>query len=317
MSFSDIEISNKLLDRTLSSLTDGVCIINAKKAGYPILYVNPAFETISGFSQQEVLDEDYLFLDNTGSKETELDVINSALKNGQCCHVVLRSKRKDGTLFWNETILSSIQDRDGTVAYFISVQKDISDDIHLQKTITDQITALESAKKRLESLAQTDSLTGLYNKRYLDLQYPTQFSIAKRNKDCITVFMVDVDHFKLYNDHYGHLQGDKCLKQIADALRLQFKRTSDFIARFGGEEFIIFSVGLNEQQAQVSAQNLLEYMKDLKIPHEKSDKGHVTLSIGIASALWEHVIGHRELVEQADKAMYLAKNAGRNKAVVY
>ncbi len=317
MQFSDIEISKNLLDKTLASLTDGVCIIDAKHAGNPILYVNPAFETMSGFTQEEVIGEDYLFLDNKESKEAELDIINSALINGECCHVVLRNKRKHGDLFWNETTLSSIEDKDGAVSYFISVQKDISDDIHLQKTITDQITALEAAKRRLEGLAQTDSLTELYNKRYFDLQYPTQYSIAKRNDDCMSVFMVDVDHFKLYNDHYGHLQGDKCLKQIAQAIAHEFKRTSDFVARFGGEEFIIYSVGLSELQAQISAKNLLEYMKDLKIPHQKSDKNYVTVSIGIASANWEHNIGHRELIEQADKAMYLAKNGGRNKAVVY
>ena len=317
MQFSDIEITQGLLDKTLSSLTDGVCIVDAKQPGYPILYVNPAFETMSGFTQEEVIGEDYLFLDNKESKEAELDVINSALINGECCHVVLRNKRKQGELFWNETILSSIEGRDGKVAYFISIQKDISDDIHLQQTITEQITALEAAKKRLESLAQTDSLTGLNNKRYFELQYPTQFSIAKRNDDCMSVFMVDVDYFKRYNDHYGHLQGDKCLKQIAQAIAHEFKRTSDFVARFGGEEFVIYSVGLSAQQAQTSARNLLEYMKDLKIPHQKSDIGHVTLSIGIATAVWENCIGHRELIEHADKAMYQAKNGGRNKAVVY
>lgn len=317
MQFSDIEITHDLLDKTLSLLTDSVCIIDAKRPGYPILYANPAFEIMSGFSQEELIGEEYLCLENKESKASELDIINSALLKGECCHVVLRSQRKQGELFWNEITLSTIADRDGAVAYFISIQKDISDDINLQQTITEQITALESAKQRLESLAQTDSLTSLNNKRYFELQYPTQFSIAKRNNDQISVFMVDVDHFKLYNDHYGHVQGDLCLKQTAQAIAHEFKRTSDFVARFGGEEFIIYSVGLNSQQAQVSARNLLEHMKDLRIPHQKADSGYVTVSIGIATASWNRTANHQELIAQADKAMYQAKHSGRNRAVVY
>ncbi len=317
MPFSDIEISKNLLDKTLSALTDGVCIVDAKQPKHPILYVNPAFEVMSGFSLEETLGEDYFFLNSTQTKEIELDTISSALNFGQCCHVVMRNKRKSGELFWCDTTLAAIPDKEGNICYFISVQKDISDEIDTQKVIAEQITALEDAKRRLEGLARTDSLTELYNKRYFELQYPTQYSIAKRNDDCLTVFMIDVDHFKHYNDHYGHVYGDKCLKQVAQALSHVFQRTSDFVARFGGEEFIIYSVGLSELQAQVSARNLLEYMKDLKIPHEKSELSHVTVSIGIASAMWEHPMGPNELIERADKAMYLAKSGGRNKAVVY
>ncbi len=317
MPFNDIEISKNLLDKTLSALTDGVCIVDAKQPRHPILYVNPAFEAMSGFSLEETLGEDYFFLNSTQTKEVELDTISSAFTYGQCCHVVMRNKRKSGELFWSDTTLSAIPDKEGNVCYFISVQKDISDEIETQKVIAEQISALEDAKRRLEGLARTDSLTGLYNKRYFELQYPTQYSIAKRNDDCLTAFMIDVDHFKHYNDHYGHISGDKCLKQVAQALGHVFQRTSDFVARFGGEEFIIYSVGLSELQAQVSARNLLEYMKDLKIPHEKSELSYVTVSIGIASALWEQPMGPNELIERADKAMYLAKSSGRNKAVVY
>ncbi len=317
MPFSDIEVSKTLLDKTLSSLTDGVCIVDAKQPKHPILYVNPAFEVMSGYSLQEIIGEDYLFLNSTQTKETELCSVRSALTYGEGCHVILRNTRKSGQMFWCDTTLSSIPDKEGNTCYFISVQKDISDEIQTQKIIAEQISALEDAKRRLEGLAQTDSLTGLYNKRYFELQYPTQYSIAKRNDDCLTVFMVDVDHFKQYNDFYGHLPGDECLKKVAQALNHVFQRTSDFVTRFGGEEFVIFSVGLSELQAQISARNLLEYMKDLKIPQEKSEPPYVTVSIGIASALWEHAMGPNELIERADKAMYLAKSSGRNKAVVY
>lgn len=317
MLFRDIEITEGFIDKMLSSLSDGVCILSAQEPKHPIIYVNPAFESMSGYSQEEILAKPGLFLNHVDSKPSELETLYSALLKGENCHVVLRNERHNGELFWNETTLSAIKDKNGKTLYFISIQKDISDDIHLQKTISDQIKALESAKERLEGLAQTDSLTGLFNKRYFNAQYPTQFSIAKRNDDNLSVFMLDVDHFKQYNDHYGHLAGDYCLKEISSALKNVFKRTSDFVARFGGEEFVVYSVGLSKEQALVSANNLLEYMKDLKISHERSDLNYVTLSIGIACANWEKFSSPTELLEQADSALYHAKNGGRNKTVIY
>ena len=317
MLFRDIEITEGFIDKMLSSLSDGVCILSAQEPKHPIVYVNPAFETLSGYNQEEILSKPGLFLNHPDSKESELDVICSALLNGENCHVVLKNKRHNGELFWNETTLSAIKDKEGKTLYFISIQKDISDDIHLQKTISDQIKALESAKERLENLAQTDSLTGLFNKRFFNSQFPTQYNIAKRNDDAMSVFMIDVDHFKQYNDHYGHLAGDYCLKEIASALKMVFKRTSDFVARFGGEEFVIYSVGLGRDQAIISANNLLEYMKDLKISHESSDTSFVTLSIGISCSNWDKFSTPTELLEQADSALYHAKNGGRNKTVVF
>mgnify|MGYP000715764888 CR=1 FL=1 len=317
MLLRDIEITEEFIDKMLSSLSDGVCILSAQDPKHPIIYVNPAFEVMSGYSQEEVLAKPGLFLNHTDSDASELEALYTALLKGESCHVTLRNMRHNGELFWNEMTLSAIKDKNDKTLYFISTQKDISDDIHLQKTITDQIKALESAKQRLEGLAKTDSLTGLFNKRYFSLQYPTQHSIAKRNNDDLSVFMIDVDHFKQYNDHYGHLAGDYCLKEISSALKNVFKRSSDFIARFGGEEFVVYSVGLNKDQAIVSANNLLEYMKDLKISHEKSDINHVTLSIGISSTNWDKYSSPTELIEQADMALYHAKNGGRNKTVVY
>ncbi len=317
MLFRDIEITEGFIDKMLSSLSDGVCILSAQKPKHPIIYVNPAFESMSGYCQEELLAKPGLFLNHSDSKTSELDLLYAALLNGENCHVVLRNRRHNGELFWNETTLSAIKDKSGKTLYFISIQKDISDDIHLQETISDQIKALESAKERLEGLAQTDSLTGLFNKRYFNTQYPTQYNIAKRNDDNLSVFMVDVDNFKQYNDHYGHLAGDYCLKEIASALKCVFKRTSDFVARFGGEEFVVYSVGLNKDQAIVSANNLLEHMKDLKISHEKSDTHYVTLSIGINCSNWDKFSSPTELLEQADSALYHAKNGGRNKSVVY
>lgn len=317
MLFTNIEISSGFIDNLLSSLSDGVCILNANDAEHSIVYVNPAYEALSGYSRQEAIGQPFLFLNVPQVEDPHFELIQSSLIRGQHCYAVLRNKRKSGELFWNETTLSAIKGYDGKVLYFISIQKDISESIHQQQIIQQQIHSLEQAKQALESLTRTDSLTGLYNKRYFEQQYPMQFSIAQRNLDDISVFMVDMDHFKQYNDFYGHIAGDECLKHFSSALSQVFKRTSDFVARFGGEEFVIYSVGLNQTQAIQSANNLIAYMRDIKIPHAKNPYGHITASIGIATSNWQQAANASQLIEQADQAMYKAKQGGRNQVLSF
>lgn len=317
MQFGNFEITSGFIDNLLSSLSDGICILNANDPEHSIVYVNPAYEAMTGYSKQEAIGQPFLFLNVPQSQNTQLDLIQSSLSLGKYCFAVLRNQRKSGELFWNETTLSSIKDHNDKVMYFICVQKDISDTVQQQRIIQQQIDSLQAAKFALEGLSRTDALTGLYNKRYFEQQYPVQFSIAQRNQDNMSVFMVDVDHFKQYNDYYGHLAGDECLKHFSNALSNVFKRSSDFVARFGGEEFIIYSVGLDQTQAIQSANNLIEHMHDLKIPHAKNPFGHITASVGIASSDWQHSANASLLIEHADQAMYKAKQGGRNQVLSF
>jgi diguanylate cyclase (GGDEF)-like protein len=174
--------------------------------------------------------------------------------------------------------------------------------------------SLEETKARLEQLTIKDGLTGIYNRRFFDLQLDVQCRIARRNNDPLALLMIDVDHFKQFNDIYGHQAGDSALKSVAGSLNKAFLRGSDFVARYGGEEFAMLSAGMTQEQAVLFTERLCQRVRSLEIPHSASSTGYLTISIGfsVLSSASQHVPG--VLLAQADKALYAAKQRGRNQS---
>jgi diguanylate cyclase (GGDEF)-like protein len=172
----------------------------------------------------------------------------------------------------------------------------------------------------LRRTATTDGLTGVANRRQFDVSLENEWLRAQRSGEPVSLLMIDVDHFKLYNDLYGHPQGDTCLCQVTQALRSACRRPADLVARYGGEEFMILLPQTPRQGAKYMAQHVLDEVQALGIFHENSQTTHhVTVSVGIscfddASACWvspAHGLNATDLVEAADKALYSAKQAGR------
>jgi diguanylate cyclase (GGDEF)-like protein len=176
---------------------------------------------------------------------------------------------------------------------------------------------LAEANEKLIALATTDELTKLDNRRsfleYIDL-------IWKQNHRLflpVTILMIDVDYFKKYNDSLGHLEGDKALIAIAQCLKNNIKRETDFVARFGGEEFVCVLPFIKKDEALELAKALIRSIEDLKIPHPMSlHSKYVTISIGMASIVPNDNNSHVQLIDEADKALYSAKELGRNRVVM-
>ena len=159
-----------------------------------------------------------------------------------------------------------------------------------------------------------DTLTGIYNRRFLEESLKRSILSLSRSGGLLSVLMIDVDFFKKYNDTYGHPMGDKCLKSLAEALAKGVRRADDFVARYGGEEFVAVLPNTNESGAVVVASKLLESIRELNIPHEESDVAdHVTISVGITTDDANHTQNAEEYIKQADKALYLSKKDGRNR----
>ncbi|AAN49727.1 diguanylate cyclase [Leptospira interrogans] len=178
------------------------------------------------------------------------------------------------------------------------------------ENLTDQ---LQEVNAYLVAISRTDSLTGLYNRRYFDEILSTEWKRCWRTEASIALIMLDIDHFKLYNDTYGHQGGDQCLKQVASAIRDCARRAGDVAARYGGEEFAIILPETTESNAVVVSRNILENIENLGIPHSASKTNSiVTVSIGMATLSPSPENSITELIERADKALYLAKEEGRN-----
>ena len=168
----------------------------------------------------------------------------------------------------------------------------------------------------IKSLALTDPLTGLGNRRYFDQFIDDEWNQAIRDQDALSTLMIDIDHFKAYNDSYGHAAGDTCLKAIGEALSKTCSRPGDKVFRWGGEEFAVVLTSTNLDGAARVARNLLEAVSNLQIPHAKSaTASHVTISLGVASVIPTAQSAWKSLLEKADKALYSAKISGRNRFV--
>ncbi len=175
---------------------------------------------------------------------------------------------------------------------------------------------LDNAMQDLNERAIRDGLTGLHNRRYMDEILGSVLFQRKRTGDQLALLMIDVDYFKLYNDTYGHLRGDEVLNQFAEILSGLIRRKSDYIFRYGGEEFVMLLSPTNTETAESFASAIIEKTEAAAFPHEKSPYGVVTVSVGVAIS---HAGAHNEietLISAADKALYSAKKQGRNRYVV-
>ncbi len=191
------------------------------------------------------------------------------------------------------------------------VSKPISAPV-IRMRIRNQIE-LKKARDGLTILAEVDSLTGLENRRRLDEVLDTELRRLRRSRGLLSLILLDVDHFKAFNDTYGHVAGDDCLRQIGSAIRGAVNRSSDHAARYGGEEFCVVLSETDHRGAQALAERIRAGVAGLRIPHQASSAaGHVTVSLGVLTVRCRLGDTAKELLSRVDAQLYRAKNAGRN-----
>lgn len=183
----------------------------------------------------------------------------------------------------------------------------------LERLIAERTQELEEANSKLQALSFTDGLTGIGNRRYFDMMLEKEWNRALQDHSPVSLIIVDVDYFKLFNDRYGHLAGDQCLQRIANVLKNCARRASDTSARFGGEEFVLLLPNATDRTAYAIATLIQQHITELNIPHADRPAGQVSVSMGIASL--RPITGQQSkaLVRSADIALYRAKKKGRNR----
>jgi diguanylate cyclase (GGDEF)-like protein len=195
---------------------------------------------------------------------------------------------------------------------------------HCLVQITDVSMAVAREKQlrnqalELQSQTLLDGLTGVANRRRFDSHFDDEFRRAKRNGSSLSLVMIDVDCFKSYNDNYGHQKGDECLIQIAGALTRVLGRPSDLLARYGGEEFIAVLPDTNAEGAMKMAELMRREVESLEIEHGHSTVApHVTISLGVVTQMPQQNTATTHMIGAADRALYKAKHAGRNRATAF
>ena len=188
--------------------------------------------------------------------------------------------------------------------------------VRVQLQLREAMAALEQANRRLEEMVLVDCLTGVPNRRHFDLTLDREARRSLRDPAPLSVVLADVDHFKSFNDLYGHEAGDRVLQQVARAMNDVVRRAADFFARYGGEEFVAVLPGTDSAGAVVVAERMREAVAALAIPHEgAAETGLVTMSLGVSTVVPADGLEPKQLIAMADTRLYRAKRGGRNQVV--
>ena len=306
-----------ILMQAVMESSDSIAIADASSPNYPLIFVNPAFENLTGYSKEEVLSKNCNYLQGDDRQQRQLQDLRDALHQKRSCLVTLRNYRKDGSMFWNELSISPVFEKSGELTHFIGVQKDVTARIISEQRLLEERKALEQSKATLEKLVIYDTLSGVYNRRYFEDSFYAYWENQTVVEGNLAVMFIDIDCFKKFNDCYGHLAGDEALKTVAVTLQQSLKRMSDFVARYGGEEFIVLASGMSEKQAFSYSQSICNKIRALAIPHATSPHGFLTISCGVAWIKPDASKTPKQLIHQADLALYKAKAMGRNQAVMF
>ena len=228
-----------------------------------------------------------------------------------------RGLRQDKSIFDIEVNSGFIHNAAGQPIKIVFIVRDITERKQAENQIKELFRQLEIEKNIAQLNSITDSLTGLHNRRYLDEALRTEFFRLKRAGAQLSLIMLDVDYFKKYNDSYGHLAGDECLRQIGATLKSIVSRVPDIVARYGGEEFLVILPETDGKGATALSEQIRKAVEDLKIPNKASDIAeYVTISLGVVTAYTTGLSSPEQLVALADEAMYRAKQGGRNRIEV-
>jgi diguanylate cyclase (GGDEF)-like protein len=188
--------------------------------------------------------------------------------------------------------------------------------VEMQRALVDVSYQLNAANKELQRLSTTDGLTGIANRRMFDELSIREWRRCERKQKPLSLVLVDVDYFKLFNDKYGHQVGDACLREIAAQVAKAAPRATDLAARYGGEEFVLVLGETDVDGAKWVANRLRQQVAELNITHTATSSRHVTISCGVASVMPEGELTLDVLLKSADRALYQAKAAGRDRVVV-
>ncbi|HET6392636.1 MAG TPA: EAL domain-containing protein [Blastococcus sp.] len=304
-----------LLRSALAATTSGVTIVDMRLPDQPLIYVNEAFEQLSGLPGAQVLGRNCRFLQSPDTDPAAVARIRAAVDRGEeCRETILNLRGPDREPWWNEIHLAPVLDADGVVAQYIGVQHDVTAKVEAERALIQERDRNKACLTRIEELAYTDPLTGLPNRRRLEEQVETAIWDARSGSDTLALLFVDLDGFKAVNDGLGHAAGDELLQVVARTLRARLRR-GDLLARLGGDEFLVALTGLAPESAAVEARRVADDLAAavgacVELAGREVAIG-ASVGVGVYPRDGEEFAG---LLHSADVDMYARKTAARGPA---
>jgi len=276
------------------NLIDKYVITSTTNKDGVINYASKAFQDISGYSQNQLIGMSHNLL-----KHPDVDIsiykdMWDTITAGKIWIKEFQNRKKDGSTYWVESTISPEFGFYGDIVGYTAIRQDVTD------------------RKRVEELSITDALTSLYNRRHFDKELSKDMALTQRMGTKLVFAMIDIDHFKQYNDTYGHQEGDVTLKAVARTLKELFKRDIDKVFRLGGEEFGILFFVKEFEDSTLVGDKIIQSIEALQIEHTKSSASHfVTISMGMF-IYHNSQLTSTEVYRETDELLYKAKQNGRN-----
>jgi two-component system cell cycle response regulator len=302
-----------LYRRLVESSPEGVALIDAQGADHPVVYVNPAFEALTGYLSAELLGRNLRLLQADDREQDGRHRLRDALSRGETCRVLLRNYRKDGSLFWNEMTVMPLRHADGCVTHFAGHHRDAGERLRIDPKVSRD--SLSGAHQPTAIAVRDDRLTGLYTLPYLQELLKRDWAVAHREQRSMAVFAVDIDALDLYNATFGRAAGDSTIRRVAHVVSACLRRSSDVTARMDGGSLMAFAPGLSTEQALRVGQLMAERVRDLRIHHPRSAVlRYISVSVGVCAATPGASDSPSDLLQKAQQQLQFAKKAGRNQA---
>lgn len=301
----ELKESESRFRAVLDTAVDGIIRIDARGR---VRGFNGAAERIFGYSQEEMLGTNVSRLMPEPTCNEHDQYLQHYQQTGEAKVIGIGrevvARCKDGTMVDLELAVSEVMTANGPE--YTGILRDITERNTIQKALADM-------NERLERMVRTDALTQMANRKHFNDTLELEFKRAMRNQSAISLILCDIDFFKNYNEHYGHLAGDACLQHVADILAASFQRAGDTIARYGGEEFAIVLPGVGTRQADLMGEQLRKAVWEACLEHQFSEvAARVTISVGVSTCTPRVKDAAQLLVTQADLALNEAKKGGRN-----
>lgn len=292
----ELAAAHRKIEEYLSIIDRHVLISRINKAG-EVVYASEAFCRKSGFARHELIGKNYWHALFSSITERQMKEIVGCIEQGTTWTGEIRHQARDGNYYWVHEIVSPHFADESVIIGFTTIRQDITD------------------KKAIEEISMTDSLTGLYNRRYFNQVMEMEIGRARRNVQLLALCMFDVDCFKAYNDNYGHVAGDWVLAQLGALLNDSFKRGGEYAFRVGGEEFALLFPVRNEAEASDIAVGLLRKIERLDLTHAHNSAAPcVTVSMGLRIIRpTERALTLETAYRDTDDLLYRAKNDGKNR----
>ncbi len=273
-------------------------------------YVGPQIEELLGWAPESWMTvQDWADRMHPEDRAWVFDFCVSQSMAGIDHEADYRALRKDGTFVWIRDVVHVVRNEDGTPNALVGFMFDISE----RKRTEEKLLNMQ---RELEELSFKDGLTGVPNRRRFDTMMETEWRDARDSHKPISLVVLDIDFFKQYNDHYGHLEGDECLKRVASALSDIVRRPADLLCRFGGEEFVLLLPDTDEAEALALGWRCLDLVDKALIPHAGIGSGkRVTMSAGVNSIVPKEGDELSAFIKRADQRLYMAKQRGRARVV--